>query len=184
MDKFFYTSKKQSSKLRPNYYASGVLDIDYELLHQHGIRCIAFDVDGTITKSGSSSMAAKQSLRLVAIIENAGIEKALLASNSERDLSTIINQLPGFTAVQPHNHAPKPSKSFYQAVIDTAGCRPEQIAMVGDRYLQDIWGAKRSGLSAILIAMQPNHASNLDKMLFRDKWQYRVTKYLAKKHKT
>ena len=184
METFFYTSKKQGSKLRPNYYASGVLDIDYALLRKHGIRCIAFDVDGTITKSGDNTMATKQSQQLVALLKSAGIEKALLASNSERDLSLIVNQLSGFTTVQPHTHAPKPSRSFYQAVIDTAQCKPKHIAMVGDRYIQDIWGAKRSGLSAILIAMQPHHASNIDKMLFRDKWQYRITRFLAKKHKS
>lgn len=184
MDTFFYKSKKQQSKFRPNYYASGVLDINYAELYKNGIRCIAFDVDGTITKSGATTIKPADSKKLLSLLKAARIHRCILASNSERDLSMIISKLPGFTTVQPHTHAPKQFRPFYQSVVNSAHCQPEQIVMIGDRYVQDIVGAKRSGLRAVLIAMQPHHASNIDKLLFRDKWQYRLTRFFAKLHKS
>lgn len=181
MDKYFVKNRKSKYLFGADYYASSVLDIDYEHLYKSGIRCVAFDVDGTITKSASNYIDKNTAIKLNKLIKQANIKSTFLASNSERNLDNILNSLQGFSAVQPHNHNPKPSKAFYNQLITKTKFKPDQIAMVGDRYLQDIWGAKRVGLITVLVAMQPDHASKLDKLFLRNYWQQKSVNFWAKR---
>jgi HAD superfamily phosphatase (TIGR01668 family) len=174
-----YFIKNANTKFRPNYFASSVLAIDYKQLYRDGIKCLAFDVDGTITKSASLYINIDLARQLTKLLNESKIESFILASNSIRDMHDILKELPDFKTVQPHTHKPKPTKSFYSEVIKKAGCRPEQIAMVGDRYIQDIWGAKKLGLKTILVALQPEYASNIDKLILRNIWQQKSVQLWA-----
>ena len=171
MIKYFIKNTNPNNKFGPDYFASSVLDINFKQLYDAGVRCIAFDVDGTITESASLYIDRKLAHELAILIQESGINNCILASNSTRKMDDILNELKGFKTVQPHSHKPKPTKEFYWHVIKSAGYSPNEIAMVGDRYLQDIWGAKRSGLKTVLVAMKPEHASNIDRLIFRHYWQ-------------
>ena len=171
MKKFFSETKHHSHSWQPDYIASSILDIDYKLLYEHGIRAVAYDVDDTLTESGALMIDKTKAAKLVSLLDAAGIKKRLLASNAERDLSGIVGVLDGFVAVQPHNHKPKPFKEFYRHVIEKAGLEPGQIAMVGDRLVQDVFGAKRTGLKSIIVAIDPTQTSKTEKYLFRHLWQ-------------
>jgi predicted HAD superfamily phosphohydrolase YqeG len=115
------------------------------------------------------------------MLKKANIDKIVLATNSRRDLTNIASQLTNFEIVQPLKHAPKPARAFYRQVIKASSYEPEQIAMVGDRYIQDIAGAKHAGLVTILLNLLPEHTSGLEKLILRHKWQPLVTKFYAKK---
>jgi putative hydrolase of the HAD superfamily len=43
----------------------------------------------------------------------------------------------------------KPHQAIFRRALDLAGVAPSDAVMVGDRMVQDIWGAKRLGLRAI-----------------------------------
>jgi FMN phosphatase YigB (HAD superfamily) len=43
----------------------------------------------------------------------------------------------------------KPHEAIFRRALELAGVRPAQAVMVGDRMVQDVWGAKRLGLRAI-----------------------------------
>ena len=43
----------------------------------------------------------------------------------------------------------KPHEAIFRRALELAGTRPSDSVMVGDRMLQDIWGAKRLGMRAV-----------------------------------
>lgn len=160
----------------PDYVASDVLDIDYNKLSQIGIKAIAFDVDGTLTVNGSNLISDDRANRLIFLLDKANIKPRFLASNSIRDLNSIAGSLKGFSVHQPHSHSGKPSKEFYVQLLKKANVSPNNMAMVGDRALQDIWAAKRMGLTTILVELNPKYCTLKDKIFLRHIWQ----KYLVR----
>jgi FMN phosphatase YigB (HAD superfamily) len=44
----------------------------------------------------------------------------------------------------------KPHRRIFERALEVAKATPEHTVMVGDRLLADIWGAKRSGMRAVL----------------------------------
>ena len=171
MKRFFNETDKHEHSWQPDYVASSIFDIDYKLLYKQGIRGVAYDVDGTLTESGAVVIEKQKAVKLIKLLDEAGIKTRLIASNAERDLSKIVTTLDGFVAVQPHDHKPKPFKQFYRQVIAKADLPAEQIVMVGDRLIQDVVGAKRTGLKSVIVAIQPNHVTKQDKFMLRHIWQ-------------
>jgi len=52
----------------------------------------------------------------------------------------------------------KPSARFFHSLAAAAGCRPEEILMVGDDPRDDVAGAKSAGLSAVCIDRHSPHS--------------------------
>jgi HAD superfamily hydrolase (TIGR01549 family) len=52
----------------------------------------------------------------------------------------------------------KPSKEIFAHLVAAAGCSPAQILHVGDSPVADVWGARQSGLRAVLFGRR--HAAN------------------------
>lgn len=175
----YFTKAKKRGVFHPQYVASDVLAIDYEYLAKQGISVIAFDVDGTLTVNGSSHIDIVRAAKLTRLLDSAGIQKRYLASNSIRNLDDIAKALPGFIAHQPHAHNGKPSKIFYQKLINKSGEEPKNIAMVGDRAIQDILGPKRMGIVTVLVELDPALCNFKDKVILRHLWQRHLVRRKA-----
>lgn len=167
---YFSKVKKQGTH-QPDYVASGVDSINFNLLANAGIKCVAFDIDGTLTKNKSHTIDHTFAKNLKDKLDTAGIKTRFLASNSIRSLQDIADELGAFEMHQPHGITGKPSKEYYAQLIEKSGCKPHQIVMIGDRLLQDTWGAKRAGLTTILVAQKPEFATLRDKIIGRQWWQ-------------
>ena len=48
-------------------------------------------------------------------------------------------------------HAGKPGRRGYREAMALAGAAPEHTAMLGDKLLTDVLGAKRSGVLALMV---------------------------------
>jgi HAD superfamily phosphatase (TIGR01668 family) len=168
--KYFSKTHKKGNH-QPDYVASSVDDIDYDLLASKGIVCVAFDIDGTLTRNGSEKIELKLAASIAKKLDKAGIKKRYIASNSHRSLNKIAKSLGAFEIHQPSGLKGKPSKAYYDELIEKSNCKPEQIAMIGDRLLQDIWGAKKSGLNTVLVALHPSYSTFRDKIILRQWWQ-------------
>jgi putative hydrolase of the HAD superfamily len=79
-----------------------------------------------------------------------------LASNFDRRLRSVVA---GFPALRPVQHLiissevgwRKPSRLFFQAVIEAVGVNPQEILFVGDDPINDYGGARLAGLVAALL---------------------------------
>ena len=48
-------------------------------------------------------------------------------------------------------HAGKPSVKGFRRAMEQAGAGPEETAMLGDKLLTDVLGARRSGVTALMV---------------------------------
>lgn len=169
MDYFAKVVKK--GKHQPDYVASSVSAIDYQLLKSDGVKCVAFDIDGTLTKNGSLLIDRELAELVKSKLDTAGINTRFLASNSKRALGEISKILGAFEIHQPDGFAGKPSKQYYEQLLVKTELKPHEVVMIGDRLLQDTWGANNAGLLTVLVALNPKYATMRDKLIFRQWWQ-------------
>ena len=80
--------------------------------------------------------------------KKAGITVMILSNNrSTRRVETFCGEL----GIQYVGHAGKPSPRGYRQAMEQAGERPEHTAMLGDKLLTDVLGAKRAGVLALMV---------------------------------
>ncbi|MEO2091165.1 MAG: HAD-IA family hydrolase [Gemmataceae bacterium] len=86
-----------------------------------------------------------------------------IASNYDRRLETVVG---GSAALAPVRGrlvissvvgVRKPGAGFFDAVITSAGCEPEEILFVGDDLENDYHGATAAGLTAVLLDPKDKH---------------------------
>jgi putative hydrolase of the HAD superfamily len=94
-----------------------------------------------------------------------------LISNGQRDLDEFVeHHAPEVDAVvgsKAHGRV-KPHASIFVAALGALDVRPEQAAMVGDSYEDDIEGARALGIRAILLdrdAVMPDAPDRIDTLL-------------------
>ena len=89
-----------------------------------------------------------------------------LASNFDGRLNAIADNLPALAPLQLRVVSSeigwrKPSAHFFDAVVRSVGCPPEQILFIGDRRDTDYDGAISAGLQAVLIDAQSKAPSGV-----------------------
>lgn len=122
-------------------------DITPEFLNEQGISLLLCDLDYTLAPRS----VAKPDLVLRAWLKDcrqAGVRVMILSNNrSTERVETFCAEL-GIPYV---GHAGKPSRRGYQEAMALANIPPEETAMLGDKLLTDVLGAKRSGIRALMV---------------------------------
>ncbi len=139
----------RQSSFYPDYIAGTVLEIRADELISLGITHVAFDIDETVVPSGYHTLTAPY-VSFLGSLEKNGL-KLLIASNSSRDLSNITQHF-NAVVIKPSIFSFKPFRHYYHRVIKASGTDAGHIAMVGDKLLNDVIGAKHAGLLTILVA--------------------------------
>lgn len=120
-------------------------DVTPQLLHSMEIRLLLCDLDYTLAPRSVSSpdSALRQWL---AECKAAGITVKILSNNrSTCRVETFCSEL-GISYV---GHAGKPSVRGYREAMGDVS--PTHTAMLGDKLLTDVLGAKRSGVLALMV---------------------------------
>ncbi len=133
----------------PNLIATDVLSIDFNYLKKSGIKACLFDLDHTLLVHGTVDLSPRTNKHL----EQSGM-KIYIATNRKhsKELDTLAKQLGADDVMHASGRRiSKPSKKYYDLAVEKTGYKPREVAMIGDRLLQDIWGARRAGLTAILV---------------------------------
>ncbi len=94
-----------------------------------------------------------------------------LISNGQRDLDEFVEHhalaVDAVVGSKAHGRV-KPHASIFVAALQALDVRPEQTAMVGDSYEDDIEGARALGIRAILLdrdAVMPDAPDRIDTLL-------------------
>lgn len=138
----------------PDYIAANVFDVDFEHLHNQGIRNLLFDLDATLRPLGSpvpeDSVTKHLQEQVYPIIGSVA-----LATGNPRTAETSLMQLglAADKAVLPYDvngsHITKPNPQFFQRALSVVGGEPANTAMIGDKLFWDINGANRVGLTTV-----------------------------------
>ena len=118
-----------------------------QFLRERGVRLLLCDLDYTLAPRSVS--APDGALRAwLDRCREAGVTVAILSNNrSPRRVEAFCGAL-GIWYV---GHAGKPSVKGFRRAMDQVGAGPEETAMLGDKLLTDVLGARRSGVKALMV---------------------------------
>lgn len=133
----------------PDYLAQDISDIDFTLLKSRGITTCFFDLDHTVLHHGSHTVSEVVSSRLLTLDMD-----VYIATNRRKlgNLQSISKQIGAKGIMHAGtNKISKPRRAYYEQAIAMASAPPQQIAMIGDRLWQDIWGSNQAGITSVLV---------------------------------
>lgn len=128
-----------------------LLEVNFRTWRKQGITCVLLDVDSTVAP-WLGSVITPEMARKLAQARKIGIMHIGLVTNSRQKaaerIADIAQQcgadgyfLPGRFKER------KPSPSLINKALAQFAAKPEQAAMVGDKYTADVIAAKRAGLA-------------------------------------
>lgn len=122
-------------------------DLTPQALSRLGVRLLLCDLDYTLAPR-AVSRPDETLCQWLAACHAAGITVTILSNNrSTRRVETFCGAL-GISYV---GHAGKPRTGSYRQAMELAGETAEHTAMLGDKLLTDVLGAKRSGVLALMV---------------------------------
>lgn len=135
-------------KLIPNYYFKSIYDIPYDILYARGIRLILTDLDNTLI-SYKEKLPTEALVQWVKRLEEMGFE-IIIVSNSRKNRVTTFAEALGLPCVQ---FSMKPLKKGMKKAIRIAKkkYKKEEIILLGDQLMTDIYGANRMKIVSALI---------------------------------
>lgn len=132
-------------KYIPDMYKLNIYNVNYNLLKEHGIKCILFDLDNTIVPLGNLNPSDEfkellKKLQLdfeVIIFTNTGrcrAEKATSYINIEYVHSA---------------HKPNPKKLI--KLLNEKKYNENEVAIIGDQMMTDVLVGNRAGITTVLV---------------------------------
>ena len=131
--------------LIPDRLFGSYTDVTPALLRSLDIRLLLCDLDYTLAPRSVEN--PDQTLRdWLNACQDSGV---MILSNNRS--TRRVNAFCGELGIHYVGHAGKPSPQGYRAAMEQAGETPEHTAMLGDKLLTDILGAKRAGVLALMV---------------------------------
>lgn len=129
----------------PNIYKKNIFDINYEKLKKQNIKVLLYDFDNTIIEKGNSVVSEK-TINLINKLKEDFLIYVVSNSLNNNKLNTVCKKL----EIPYIGDSRKPLKRGYKR-LNFKKIKNNQIAMIGDQLITDIWGANRMGYISILI---------------------------------
>lgn len=144
-------ARRSRNPFKPDYIVDSVAQIDFKQLYSGGVRACLIDLDGTVVARGTYEVGTdiKKALKAAPV-------KVYIATNRpvSRDLKNLKEDLHANGVIHPKGLLGKPFKRYYAAAKDDLGLNKKELIMIGDRFLQDMYGANRAGLRTILVSQK------------------------------
>lgn len=129
----------------PDEYLDSAYGIDYEGFYRRGIRGVIFDIDNTLVPHDAP--ADERAIALFERLHRTGCQTMLLSNNKEPRVKSFADQV----GTDYLYKAGKPKKAGYRKAMERMGTDEKTTLFVGDQLFTDVWGARRSGIHAILV---------------------------------
>ncbi len=133
----------------PDYIAPNIEDVDFIYLKKQGVEACFYDLDHTLIIHGTHDVDQNVVDHLsrseldIYIATNRRHDEKLELICQQIGAKAIMHSSPGGVA--------KPTKKYYGQAVGLTHHQPSELLMIGDRMIQDIWGANRSGLKTLLV---------------------------------
>ncbi len=133
------------SMFYPDEYLDSTYEIDFEGFYEKGIRGVIFDIDNTLVPHDAP--ADQRAVELFERLHRTGYQTMLLSNNKEPRVRSFADRVESAYLYK----AGKPKRGGYVRAMERMGTTRETTLFVGDQLFTDVWGAKRSGIHAILV---------------------------------
>ena len=129
----------------PDRYVASTYVIDFEKLYEEGYRGLIFDIDNTLVPHGAPADA--RAITLFDRLKKIGFKCCLISNNQEPRVKMFNEPI----QVDYVYNAHKPSTNNYRKAMEIMGTDETNSVFIGDQLFTDVWGAKRTGISNILV---------------------------------
>lgn len=129
----------------PDEYLDSTYEIDFEAFYKKGMRGVIFDIDNTLVPHDAP--ADERAVRLFERLHGTGYGTMLLSNNKETRVKSFADQV----RTDYLHKAGKPKRAGYRKAMERMGTTEDSTLFVGDQLFTDVWGAKRSGIHAVLV---------------------------------
>ncbi len=132
--------------LLPDEFVNTVYEITPEKLQALGIKGVITDLDNTLVEWDRAD-APEEIANWMKSLQDAGIRVIIASNNNEDRVKRFAEPL----NIPFIHRAKKPLGSAYYAALLQLRLRRNEVAMVGDQLLTDVFGAKRQKLYTFLV---------------------------------
>lgn len=130
----------------PDFRMESVYKIDFQKLYDGGVRGVLFDIDNTLVPHGAPADDAV--IALFARLRAIGLKTCLISNNQAPRILPFARAVDSAYICNAH----KPSRTGYEKAMAQMGTGRAETIFVGDQLFTDVYGAKRAGISAWLVA--------------------------------
>ena len=132
-------------KFYPNSYQKDIYNIDYNKLKEKSITCLIFDLDNTIALIDQHIITNKTKLFIKKLSKDFKI--IIISNNFKSRVKSYANVLNcDYVA-----NARKPLSKGFRIISKRYRLKPEEMCMIGDQLVTDIYGGNRYGTYTILV---------------------------------
>lgn len=140
-------SQEANLFLKPTLLINGdITDIDLADLKVRGIKGLILDLDSTLIAPKTAELTDGPARWLEAARRDF---KVAIASNNKNE--AYLDQIRAMLDMTIIGRAAKPSRKAFRVLLSEFGLSAEEVAVIGDRPLTDIWGGHRAGMTTILV---------------------------------
>lgn len=142
----------------PDDYVSSIFDIDYNKLYSNGKRLILTDLDNTLI-SYKATEPTDELYKWKSELEGMGFEIIIVSNSGKKRVKHFANML----GIKHVNLSTKPLKRGFKKALKIASTKykKEEVVVLGDQLLTDVYGAKRMKLSMVLVRAIDNKTERL-----------------------
>lgn len=142
----------------PDDYVSSIFDIDYNKLYSNGKRLILTDLDNTLI-SYKAIEPTDELYKWKSELEGMGFEIIIVSNSGKKRVKHFANML----GIKYVNLSTKPLKRGFKKALKIASTKykKEEVVVLGDQLLTDVYGAKRMKLSMVLVKAIDNKTERL-----------------------
>ena len=142
----------------PDDYVSSIFDIDYNKLYSNGKRLILTDLDNTLI-SYKATEPTDELYKWKSELEGMGFEIIIGSNSGKKRVKHFANML----GIKYVNLSTKPLKRGFKKALKIASTKykKEEVVVLGDQLLTDVYGAKRMKLSMVLVKAIDNKTERL-----------------------
>ncbi|MBC7708212.1 HAD-IA family hydrolase [Polaromonas sp.] len=164
--------KRAKFSVSPDFIAPTVASIEFKFLAAHGIKACFIDLDGTSVSKATHTVSPeiKQALKQADL-------PIYIATNrpQNQELKNLQQDLSAAGVIHPAGIYAKPTKRYYASALAVHNLEAHEVVMIGDRYLQDVFGANRAGLYSLVVYKNGETIGLLDQLLSRlEAWLTRI----------
>ncbi|CAK8054642.1 YqeG family HAD IIIA-type phosphatase [Eupransor demetentiae] len=132
--------------LTPTYMVESIFDLSVEELKSHGITTVLTDLDNTLLAWNNPEGTAEMH-QWLQDLRAGGIELVVVSNNTNKRVAKALESLHiDFVA-----WSLKPLPRGILHVLHKQHLKREEVIMVGDQMLTDVWAAHLAGVRSVLV---------------------------------
>ncbi len=158
----------------PDEWVDSAYEIDYPALYHQGYRGLLFDIDNTLVPHGAP--ADERAVAFFESLREIGFRSCFLSNNQKERVEPFGRAVKEVYIENAH----KPSRKSYLKGMELLGTDRTNTLFIGDQLFTDIYGAKRAGISNILV--KPIHPKEEIQIVLK-RYLEKIVLYFYKKGK-